>query len=88
MKEQIEMFTIEDKIKEEHRYDGEWQDMPEFIMNPEIPLKTIKLSFKTVEAMEVFSLLIGQDVKLTKENYWFPKLNRCAFSEEKYLNES
>jgi hypothetical protein len=62
--------------------------MPEFIMNPEKPLKTIKLSFKTEEAMKEFSELINQEVKMTKENYWFPKLNRCAVSKEKYYNES
>jgi len=83
---QIEMFTK--PPKEAHRYEGEWFGMPEFVMTPEVPIKTIKLSFKTLEAMEKFSELIGQEVKITQENYWYPKLNRCAFSEEKYYNES
>ena len=75
-------------MSDSHRYEQEWLDMPEFNMTPEIPLKTIKLSFKTEEDMKEFSKLIGQNVKMTQENYWFPKLNRCSVSEEKYHNES
>tara|TARA_R110001592_G_scaffold26400_1_gene98912 strand:+ start:1278 stop:1544 length:267 start_codon:yes stop_codon:yes gene_type:complete len=84
--EQIEMFTK--PPKEAHRYECEWIGMPEFVMNPEIPIKTIKLSFKTLEAIEKFSELIGQEVRTSQENYWYPKLNRCSFSQEKYYNES
>ena len=73
--------------KDNHRYEKEWVDMPEFVMNPEIPLKTIKLSFKTEKDMLRFSELIGQDVKMSKENYWFPKLNRCAVSDKKYYTD-
>jgi hypothetical protein len=75
---------MKNKKKNNHKYEKEWIGMPEFIMNPEIPIKTIKLSFKTEEDMAKFSELIGQDVKMSQENYWFPKLNRCAVSEKKY----
>jgi len=68
-------------------WDEEWQDMPSFSMKPEIPLHTIKLHFKTKNDMIAFSELINQDVKKSKENYWFPKLNRSAFSEKKYYNK-
>jgi hypothetical protein len=71
------------------KYEIEWKGMPEFNMTPEIPLLTIKVSFKTKEDIGKFSELIGQKVSFTMENYWFPKLNRNAFSELKYYdNES
>lgn len=76
--EQGELFVIEDF------WEKEWQDMPSFKMTPEKPLHTIKLSFKTEEDMEEFSKVFGQEVKASQENYWFPKLNRCAVSDLKY----
>ena len=42
-------------FQEDDFWRKEWQDMPEFIMNPEIPIHTIKLNFKTVEHMQAFS---------------------------------
>jgi hypothetical protein len=66
----------------------EWIGMPEFVMNPEIPLRTIKISFKTQADIEKFSELFGQKISENCENYWFPKLNRNAFSEEFFTDES
>ncbi len=68
-------------------YSEQWKGMPEFNMKPEIPIMTIKVSFKTKEDMEEFGKLIGQNVTVKMENYWFPKLNRNAFSEQKYFDE-
>jgi hypothetical protein len=55
--------------------------MPEFNMNPEIPLLTIKISFKNQSDIDEFSELIKQKIYFKRENYWFPKLNRNAFSD-------
>jgi hypothetical protein len=81
------LFDFEEHFKNPHKYECEWVGMPEFIMTPEVPIKTIKVSFKTQEDIDTFSKLIGQDVKNNKENYWFPKLNRCAVSEKKYYTD-
>lgn len=69
------------------KWQEEWKNMPEFNMTPEVPILTIKVSFKTKEAMEEFGNLIGQKIRFNMENYWFPKLNRNAFSEKKYFDE-
>ena len=69
-------------------FQKEWVGMPEFIMNPEVPIKTIKISFKTQADMDNFAQLIGQNIHPNIENYWFPKLNRNAFSEQVYEDES
>ena len=74
-------------FKEEDFWEKEWKDMPSFSMKPEIPLHTIKLHFKTEQDMINFSELIDQEVKKSKENYWFPKLNRCAVSDKKYYTD-
>ena len=71
----------------EDRYEQEWKGMPEFNMTPEVPILTIKLSFKTKEDIDKFSELIEQKINPNMENYWFPKLNRKAFSEKKYVDE-
>jgi hypothetical protein len=72
---------------EENFWEKEWKGMPSFSMNPEVPLHTIKLHFKTEADMIEFSKLIKQEVKKSKENYWFPKLNRSAFSDKKYYTD-
>lgn len=72
---------------EDNFYDEEWEGMPEFIMTPEIPILTIKISFKSKEDVEEFSKLINQKVQFNKENYWYPKLNRKAFSDYYYIDE-
>jgi hypothetical protein len=69
-------------------FQKEWVGMPEFVMNPEVPIKTIKVSFKTQADMEKFAQLLGQNIHPNIENYWFPKLNRNAFSEQVYEDES
>jgi len=68
-------------------FQKEWVGMPEFIMTPEVPIRTIKISFKTKADIDAFSKLIGQNVGENIENYWFPKLNRNAFSEKVYEDE-
>ena len=79
--EQVKMFN------EKSLHEKEWIGMPSFSMTPEKPIHTIKLSFKTVSDMVKFSELINQDVKKSQENYWFPKLNRCAVSDKKYYSK-
>lgn len=74
-------------FEEDDFWENEWKDMPSFSMTPEVPLHTIKLHFKTEEDMALFSELINQEVKKSKENYWFPKLNRSAFSDKKYYTD-
>ena len=82
MKNQQTLFDDIDDI-----YQSEWKGMPEFNMKPEVPILTIKLNFKTKEDIEKFSELINQKISFNTENYWFPKLNRKAFSEKKYYDE-
>ncbi len=38
---QNNLFDLDDK------YEAEWKGMPEFNMTPEVPILTIKVSFKT-----------------------------------------
>lgn len=64
-----------------------WVAMPSFTMNPEVPFRTVKISFKTQANIDEFSKLIGQNVFSGTENYWFPKLNRNAFSDKVYIDE-
>lgn len=74
-------------FEEENFWQNEWKEMPEFIMNPETPVLTIKLNFKTRDDIKKFSEIFGQEIKFNQENYWFPKLNRCAVSDLKYYSD-
>ena len=69
-------------------FENEWKGMPEFVMNPEKPFRTIKLHFKTQEDIQKFSELFGQNISDNCENYWFPKFNRKEYTEEFYTDES
>jgi hypothetical protein len=84
-KKDDDQFGFDDNLD---LFSKEWVGMPEFIMTPEIPERTIKLSFKTQKDIEDFSKLIGQPIHENIENYWFPKLNRSAFSEDVYTDET
>ena len=74
-------------FNEPNFWEKEWEGMPEFNMNPEVPILTIKVSFKTKEDIEAFSKLMKQKIRANCKNYWFPKLNRCAISDKKYYDE-
>jgi hypothetical protein len=78
MKNNDKLFEIE------NIWDKHWKDMPSFSMTPEVPILTIKVSFKTEEDIKKFGELIGQKINYDMENYWFPKLNRKSFSDKKY----
>jgi hypothetical protein len=71
----------------ENEWQKEWKDMPEFNMKPEVPILTIKINFKSKEAVEEFSKLINQRVSFNTENYWYPKLNRNSSTELKYYDD-
>ena len=75
------------KLFDEDIHSQEWVDMPEFNMTPENPILTIKISFKTKEDIAEFEKLIDQKIYFNRENYWFPKLNRKAFSEYYYKDK-
>lgn len=68
--------------------ENEWDGMPEFKQSPIEPILTIKVSFTTQAAIDEFSNLINQKVTHNKENYWFPKLNFNAHTNEIYVDES
>ena len=79
---QMSFFEIEDF------WEKEWKGMPEFNMNPEVPIRTIQIHFKTKEDIKKFESIFGQEIRPKCVRYWFPKLNRCAISDKKYYDES
>jgi len=74
-------FTTENAIKE-------WKDMPEFINENKMGVKTLIVHFKTQDNVDDFARLIQQTLKPTTKYIWFPKLIHDKPKELRYSNES
>lgn len=79
-------LSMIDDLKIDDKWREEWKNMPEYRMTQEVPLRTIKISFKTKEDIQKFSELIGQKIYENRENYWYPKLNVSLYSNLVYVD--
>lgn len=69
-------------------YKEEWKDMPEFVQENLMPVKSIKINFASINDMNEFSKLIGQKLTDKTKSVWFPKQNYIKPSEYRYIDES
>ena len=72
MEKQKDLFNNE--VKED--WEAEWLDMPEFVQENKDVFKKITLNFKTKQAVDDFSKLIGQKITPKTNSLTFPKEDR------------
>jgi hypothetical protein len=66
---QISMFEA---LGVEEEWRKEWQDMPEFEREDNMPFQKISVNFKTREDVKAFAALIGQRLTFDTDTIWFP----------------
>lgn len=72
----------------EEFWEEEWQDMPEFIQEDNMPVKTINVHFDNYEDCKKFSDLVEQKITNKTKSIWFPKRKYIKPSDYIYINES
>jgi len=77
----------QNKLWEGEWWEEHWQDMPEFVMEDELPFSSIMIHFANREDMEVFSKLIGQKIYKTTQSLWFPEAKIKGCAKKRYVTE-
>jgi hypothetical protein len=67
-KQQSNLFG--DAIKKE--WQMEWEGMPEFVQEKQVPFAQIIFRFETEKDLKEFSKLIGQKLSKKTKSAWFP----------------
>jgi len=65
----------------------EWEGMPEFNDDGEA-IKSIKVSFKIEDDIEILGKLINQDIDKDTKYIWFPRRERKTRKDKVWINES
>jgi hypothetical protein len=66
---------------------SEWEGMPEFNQKGEKVFRQILVSFDDAEAVEKFSILVGQDFTDKTKFMWFPKKEKDVLIDKEYKSE-
>jgi hypothetical protein len=69
-------------------WEAEWKDMPEYIQEDLEPVKDIMVHFETIEDMEAFAELVGQEITLKTKGIWYPAHERRSRINKVYIDES
>ena len=64
----------------------EWQGMPDFRNAEGDPVRSIVVNFRTLEDVEKFSALIGQELRANERGLWFPKWERETPDGKEYID--
>ena len=65
-----------------------WKDMPQFSHKDHTPYFSIKIHFKSREAIKTFSELIGQKITENTKSIWYPKSKIIHVANKRYIDES
>jgi len=65
----------------------EWQGMPEFVQDDNLPCKTLVVNFPCRDDMVAFAELIGQRITADTPSVWFPKKDRVRRIDVAYIDE-
>lgn len=66
----------------------EWQDMPEFNQEDNMPFKTLYVHFKNREDMKKFIELVDQKITIDTQSIWYPKAVIGGYYNKRYADES
>lgn len=69
-------------------WSGQWQGMPEFRQEDQMPWQSIKVHFRNVADRRAFSALISQPISDLTQCVWFPKAEIGRIAGKSYKTES
>ncbi len=81
---QNELFDL----SEFEQWREEWQDMPEFVQEDQMPYKTINVHFKNRADMDAFAKLLNCKLTDTSKYIWYPLIKINNTIDYRYDDES
>jgi hypothetical protein len=63
---------------------GEWDGMPEYNQDNQMPFKQVIVSFNNEAALEDFAQLMGQNIVMTTRSVWYPAADKVKVSDQAY----
>ena len=66
----------------------EWEGMPEYVQDDNMPFKTVYVHFKDREDMEAFSKFIGQRISFKTKFVWYPEVKAFKARNYNYIDGS
>ncbi len=66
------------------KWDEQWQGMPEFRQEDQMPWRSIKVHFRNRADMQAFSLLLGQPLSDDVLSVWFPEAEIGRFAHKRF----
>ena len=76
----IELGLNIDKID----YTKEWEGMPEFVQEDNMPHRQIIISFENESDIKQFGELLNQNITNKTKSLWFPKRERNVLKDKGY----
>jgi hypothetical protein len=64
----------------------QWQGMPEFNQQDQMPWQSIKVHFRNREDQQAFARLVGQTVTDNTRSIWYPQADIGHFADKSYKN--
>ena len=68
-------------------WEDDWEGMPEYKQNDNMPWKTVYIHFACREDMEAFSKLVRQKIAFTTPFIWYPKVERFKAKNYRYIDD-
>lgn len=65
----------------------EWDDMPEFVQNDEMPKRTIKVHFDNENDVQLFAKSVGQQITDKTKYIWFPFKEKQNLQGRRYVTD-
>ena len=68
-------------------WEDEWEGMPEYVQEDNMPYKTVYVHFKNREDMESFSKFINQKIQYTTKFIWYPEVKAHKNRDFTYIDD-
>ena len=69
-------------------WEKDWQSMPEFVQNNEMPRRQLIINFATREDLIDFSKLIKQPVTFDTKSIWYPEIKAQKRIDIQYIDSN
>ena len=79
--DQMTLFDIPEPWAEE------WQGMPEFENEDQLPFRTVSIHFENAADVEAFSKLIGQKLPAARQYNWYPEATIQSVKDKRWVDD-
>ena len=65
----------------------EWTGMPDYHQDDKLAFKSLKVNFKTQDAVNTFASLVGQKITEQTRSIWFPLVEKQNLKDLRYVTD-